>query len=290
MSMVASAAANGGRGPQSLTDRGLVCAMQLAFAPVFNWRDPEAHGAEAERIVGLDGSTLSLAVLRARTLAQPKGVVVLCHPFLKYGKSYFLRAGYPEWFSSAGYHVVAFDFKGFGASRPQGIRFADDVASVACWAQQHFPGELPLHLLGASFGAFHGLHALALHPHGFASAVFDSMPARIDRFFSSGFTGVAMRRLGSSRWAARTGTQPVFEAAHSARHVPLLFMYGELDPFVTEQEQAHLRSLCPDAQVNVHPGCGHLGLMKSCHDAYLGDITRFFDRHSEPRRQAAEAG
>jgi len=274
--------------------------MRLAFGPLFGWQDAEDHGLEQHRIRGLDGSLLALALARTAD-APPRGVVLLCHPLLKYGKSYFWHASYHRWLTAAGYHALGFDFKGFGASQLRGISFADDVASAALWARQQFPG-LPLHLLGASFGACHGIHCLArparpldggpasaaaLASGGparaeFTSAVFDSAPVDITRFFGRGWVGALMRRVAASRWGRPAGMRPIVESLPAAGPLPCLFLYGGADPFVTPAEIEQVRQACRGARIQVFDGCGHLELRKQRRDDYIGAVLAFFALHAAP--------
>lgn len=247
--------------------------MRRMFSPVFGWKDPQDHGARRETIPGLDRSLLSASIVPSRR-APARGVVLLCHPFLKYGKSYFLSNGYAQWLSEAGWHVVAFDFKGFGRSTLGGICFADDVKAAADWARERHPG-LPLHLLGTSFGAFHAIHAVARHGPMFASMVFDSVPMSIATFFDKGVVGMLMRRISSSSWARPTGTHELFESLPSIRSTPSLFLFGAADRYISATDIERLRMLCPEAGVQCVEACGHLELRKRQGTVYAASILDF---------------
>ena len=253
--------------------------MRTLFRPVFGWRGGEqgdiAAGLQPSVHTGADGSWLAGAVCASR-VEPAHGVVLLCHPFLKYGMHYFFRNGYHDWLTDAGYHVVAFDFKGFGRSTVGGLSFAADVVALGEWVGQRYP-DLPVHLLGTSFGAFHAIHAIATGRTRFASVLFDSVPASSARFFGRGATGTVMRWLGASRWAGATGTRTIFRSLPLPDDLPRLFLFGADDPFITAAEVDGIRRACGAASVRVYPGCGHLEVRKAHPGAYRAAVLAFFD-------------
>jgi alpha-beta hydrolase superfamily lysophospholipase len=233
--------------------------MRTLFRPVFGWRSNGLVGLEPFVHTSTDGSWLAGAVHASRR-GPARGVVLLCHPFLKYGMHYFFRNGYHDWLADAGYHVVAFDFKGFGRSTVGGLSFAADVVALGEWVGQRYP-DLPVHLLGTSFGAFHAIHAIATGRTRFASVLFDSVPASSARFFGRG----------------ATGTRPVFRALPLPHDLPRLFLFGADDPFITAAEVDGIRRACGAASVRVYPGCGHLEVRKAHPGAYRAAVLAFFD-------------
>ena len=252
--------------------------MRTLFRPVFGWRGDGLAGLEPFVHTGADGSWLAGAVYTSRRVPA-RGVVLLCHPFLKYGMHWFFNHGYHEWLADAGYHVVGFDFKGFGRSTVGGMSFAEDVIALGEWARDCWP-ELPVHVLGASFGAFHALHAIATGRTAFASVVCDSVPATVARFFGGGVTGAVMRGMSTSRWADATGTRPIFRSLPLPHGLPRLFLFGGADPFITPAEVERLREACGPSNVRVYPDCGHLEVRKAFPGAYRGAILGFLDHSS----------
>lgn len=262
-------------------NRCIAALMPLLFRSVFGWRDTAREAwlpnCEQTDIHGIDGSLLNCVLFRV-TGAPAKGVVLLCHPLLKYGMAYFFKHHYHLRLNAAGYHVVAFNFKGFGTSQPGGITFADDVLSVTRWIDTAFPC-LPVHLFGASFGGYHALHGIARHRLYFSSVVLDSVPARITRFFGRGLVGVVMRWLSRSRWADETGTAPLSKSYPVLQHLPCLFMYGGNDSYIDAAELAEIRRQCPQATINLYPNCEHLDIRKNYDERYMSDIVTFLNRH-----------
>jgi alpha-beta hydrolase superfamily lysophospholipase len=258
--------------------------MPVLFRSVYGWheRTDAADAADYFDLRGVDGSLL-MAVRFKTPHPQPKGTVLLCHPFLKYGMAYFVKNDYHIWLNQAGYDAVAFNFKGFGRSSISGIAFSDDVYSVARWAATQYP-ELPLHLLGTSFGGYHAIHSLARHEFQFDSLVFDSVPTQISSFFHAGPVGVVMRWLSRSRWGHPTGTSTIAESLTALNRTPCLFLYGSKDRYISEREIAQIGTRCRHAKVVIYQDCGHLEIRKSHTDQYVADITNFFDLHGVRRR------
>ncbi|MFS2035106.1 alpha/beta hydrolase [Polaromonas sp. CT11-55] len=125
------------------------------------WRWPADVPQEGwERVRITSRSTSRLEAIVARTLLPPRGVVVCAHPMGYACKGFWLRHGHAQALLDAGFHVVAFDFNGFGESPSTNFDFPGDVLSVGNWARGAFAG-LPVHALTASFGAMNTLSAIA---------------------------------------------------------------------------------------------------------------------------------
>lgn len=252
--------------------------MGTLFSPVFGWRGDKTVDVEHFRHIGVDNSSISVA-LRKSDAELPKGVVILCHPFLKYGMSYFFKNEYHQWLAQAGYHVVGFNFKGFGLSTVEGVSFSEDVTSMVLWANREYP-VLPIHILGLSFGAFHGIHALAAEKVKISSVIFDSVPVSISTFFGDGLLGVFMRWLSKSRWSHITGTKEILGSLPLPREIACLFLYGNQDKYVSLSEIEKVRTICGAENVVMYTNCGHLEIRKKHPHEYIELVTKFFDAHS----------
>jgi len=91
--------------------------------------------------------------------------VVLVHPGTGIAQRYY--EPFARHLAAAGFHVVTYDYRGIGRSRPASLRgmdvtmadwLEDDVGTVTRWAAARF-AELPLLAVGHSLGG----HALALN-------------------------------------------------------------------------------------------------------------------------------
>ena len=124
------------------------------------WRWPADVPQEGwERMRINSRSTSRLEAIVARSSQPVRGVVVCAHPMGFACKGFWLRHGHAQALLDAGFHVVAFDFNGFGESPSTNFDYPGDVISVGSWARGAFPG-LPVHALTASFGAINTLSAI----------------------------------------------------------------------------------------------------------------------------------
>lgn len=255
-----------------------ICRLfsRVMFRQVQGWkRDVPAHAAAFVE-VSRDGSRLEGASVRT-TAMQPRGVVMLCHPFLKYGMHYFFENKLDQAFLDQGYHVVAFNFKGFGRSTIGGHAFADDVLAIARRVTQDNPG-LPVHLVGCSFGGYHLAHALARDATPFTSAVLDSVPVSVRSYFTRGPLRHAMRWISGSRLAVPTGTCAIDHSLQSVRHLPVAYFYGLNDRFIPAASVAGLKRDCGTLHMVGFEGCRHLENHKNHRDRYFEEIFAFFNR------------
>ena len=90
-----------------------------------------------------------------------KGGVVICHPHPLYGGTMDSRVVYRAAKAGveAGFAALRFNFRGVGLSGgqyDQGIGEKEDAAAAISWLEEKYP-ELPLALMGYSFGAWVGL-------------------------------------------------------------------------------------------------------------------------------------
>jgi pimeloyl-ACP methyl ester carboxylesterase len=123
------------------------------------------------------------AISRLRSL--PFGGVVVCaHPMGFACKGFWLRHGHAQALLDAGFHVVAFDFNGFGESPSTNFDFPGDAMSVGLWARAAFAG-LPVHALTASFGAINTLSAIAEADFPYDKVVAEGCPPTLPDFWKA---------------------------------------------------------------------------------------------------------
>lgn len=226
--------------------------------------------------VGRDGSHLEGASLRT-TVVRPRGVVLLCHPFLKYGMHYLLKNKFDHEFLAQGYHVIVFNFKGFGRSTFGGHAFADDVFAIARRVSRDFPG-LPIQLLGCSSGGYHLSHALARDSMPFTSAVLDSVPISVRSYFTRGPLRIAMRWISGSNLAVPTGTCSIDLSLRGVRDMPITYLYGRNDYYIPEAGVTELAKSCRSLQVIGFDSCRHLETHKKHRERYFEEVLGFFAR------------
>jgi uncharacterized protein len=124
------------------------------------WRWPQGvpmDGWQSVRIAS--DSHAPLAAVHRNTSHPAQGVVVLAHPMGLACKGFWLRGGHADRLLAAGFHVLAFDFNGFGESPSTNFDWPADVIAAGQFARRHWPG-LPVHAVAASFGAMRTLDAI----------------------------------------------------------------------------------------------------------------------------------
>jgi pimeloyl-ACP methyl ester carboxylesterase len=239
--------------------------LRRLFQPYLGHVMQPSRRAEPIDLCSADGTVLEGAITAAGPGAR--GVVVLCHPLLRYGYHYLLRSGLARWIAGAGFHAVLFNFQGIGRSALGSLCFADDVVGAVAWARKRFP-LLPVHLAGLSFGGYHAAHALARLDGAVASAAMDSVPPRIGNVFRSGPSSWLMRGLSRSPWAAATGTRPLAASLACVRRTALLLLYGDADEFCPPDDVRRLVAAVPRARFEELPGTGHMDGFVLRGDAY----------------------
>ncbi len=198
------------------------------FMKAWRWpADVARDGWEAVRIASGSHSDLA-AVVRTTDLA-PRGVVVCAHPMGLAAKGFWLRHGHAQALLEAGYHVVAFDFNGFGESPSTNFDYPLDAVAAGQWARARFPG-LPVHALCASFGAINTLSAISHPAFPYDSVVAEGCPPTLPQFWKAYPFAHAVLQL--SRWIAPEGERKIRPIAHlplAKAGVPLLLIHSRGD-------------------------------------------------------------
>lgn len=94
----------------------------------------------------------SICVLVREAVSQARGTVILAHPYLAEARNFFIGRGHADLYYDAGFHVVTFDFNGFGESPFIDFNYENDLSAVAEYAHRRFTG-LGIYGHGVSFGA-----------------------------------------------------------------------------------------------------------------------------------------
>ncbi len=99
---------------------------------------------------------------------EPRGAALCCHPHPLYGGTMNNRVIYraAKGAAEAGCAALRFNFRGVGASTgsySQGAGERKDVAALLDWLRNEYP-NLPLALIGFSFGAWVGLQVACHDP------------------------------------------------------------------------------------------------------------------------------
>lgn len=189
-----------------------------------------------------------------------RGAVLLLHPWVEWGRSYFHRRWRIEALREAGYHALAVDLGGFGGTRrPAGFLDRDVEAALAFLRQRS--GDLPLHVWGVSAGGYWA-HPVLSHRTGVLGAMFEDVSPHLlewswrvapwGRPFYLFFRNVFRE---SFRWLdlRRHATALSVKAA--------AYVSGEQDRGVRPEDTEALAA-ATGARCLIVPGADHLGAIK----------------------------
>ncbi len=109
--------------------------------------------------------------------------VLLVHPYDIQAKDFYLRSGHPEMYHKMGFHVLIFDFNGFGESENTDLHFEKDILEIA----QHYYkiwkiNQMVIH--GISFGAAMTILAMK-QPHPFHRAIIEGSLDKMPHYFKA---------------------------------------------------------------------------------------------------------
>ncbi len=151
------------------------------------WRWPQGVAQEGWNRLTIESSSGSrlAAVLCETDRAEPRGVVVCAHPMGLAAKGFWLRNGHADALLAAGFHVLAYDFNGFGESPSTNFDWPADALAAGSCARARYPA-LPVHALTASFGAMQTLNAVAAGSRfPYASVVAEGCPPSLPEFWKA---------------------------------------------------------------------------------------------------------
>lgn len=226
---------------------------------------------------GPEGSA-SLAATWYPAEGRARGAVLLAHPWMEWGQSYFHRRGRIEALRQAGYHALTFDLGGFGGSGPAVDLWDLDVAAALAALRERAEG-LPLHLWGVSSGGYWSLTLLS-RPEGagVSGALFEDVsPHLIEWSAHTAPWGLPFYAF------FRAFLRRAYHFLDLRRHAPFLqvqavaFVGGELDRGIPATDTRELARLA-GAECLIVPGAGHLGAIKRETEAVIELALQTFRR------------
>ncbi len=214
---------------------------------------------------------------------SPKGAVLLVHPWVEWGKSYFHRRGRIQALRAAGYHALAMDLGGFGDTRRE-PGFLDRDVEAAFRHLRERVGDLPIHVWGVSAGAYWS-HFLLGRGVGAAGAMFEDVSPHLIEW------SWRMAPLGRPFYLFY---RHVLRKAHRyldiRRHAPAMnlgavsYVSGGEDPGILPEETRQLAALS-GGQALIVPGAGHLESIKVANAEVIALALATFRRAEELSRQ-----
>ncbi len=245
---------------------------------------PEQVGAvwEEAKFKSADGTGLTGLWFPAKH-EPAKGVVLHFHGNAENMTSHFLNV---YWLALEGYDVLAFDYRGYGASggkKSLDGAVADGAAALA-YARRKAPG-LPLIVIGQSFGGAVALASLEQDGGaGLKDLVLDSTFAsfrgiakdKLKLFWLTRFVGWPLSLLVSDRY------KPSRLAARR-KPVPLVMLHSREDPVVPYSQGRFLYNAAsgPKEWWDV-PTAGHAEAFTKHAPEFRPKLLEFFDRGTVP--------
>jgi pimeloyl-ACP methyl ester carboxylesterase len=191
---------------------------------------------------------------------EARGAVLLVHPWVEWGKSYFHRRGRIQALRAAGYHALAVDLGGFGGTwRKPG--FLDRDVEAAFHRLRGLAGDLPIHVWGVSAGAYWS-HFLLGRNVGAAGAMFEDVSPHLIQW------SWRMAPLGRPFYLFfRHVLRGAYRYLDIRRHAPAMslgavsYVSGGDDRGILPGETRELAALT-GGQALIVPGAGHLESIK----------------------------
>jgi pimeloyl-ACP methyl ester carboxylesterase len=189
-----------------------------------------------------------------------RGAVLLLHPWIQWGKSYFFRGGRVEALRAAGYQALALDLPGFGGSGALSGLLDRDVAAGLTFLEGRSAG-LPLHVWGVSSGGYWA-HQVLSQQNGVAGAMFEDVSPHLLEW--------SWRMLPGKRPGylfVRCAFPRFYRYLDLRRHAPALrtaaaaYVGGADDLGVRPEDTRELAGLA-GAPCLIVPGARHLGAIK----------------------------
>lgn len=199
---------------------------------------------------------------------RPRGAVLLLHPWVEWGKSYFHRRGRIEALRDAGYSALTLDLGGFGeAERRPG--FLDRDVEAGLDVLRRLAPDLPLHVWGVSAGGYWS-HVVLSRRNGVAGAMFEDVSPHL---FEWSWRMAPLMRPAFLlyRLAFRTSYRFLDIRLHASalRVAAAAYVSGERDRGVRPSDTRVLAEAAGGRCVIV-PGAGHLGSIKVAGDEVVG--------------------
>lgn len=197
------------------------------------WRWPQGvDHADWQRVTFRSANGADLCALLGEAFPNPaRGALVLAHPMGRAAKGFWLKHGHAQLFRKAGYHVLAFDFNGFGESPSTTFDYPADVLAAGSFLQEKYPA-LEVAVVGASLGAGYALCALAHPDHPFVAAVLEGAFPTLPDFWRQYPFPFFLLKLSQIVYPALERTLRPIEAADQLKNRPqVLLIYGEADRY-----------------------------------------------------------
>lgn len=219
----------------------------------------------------------TLAATRFPALGDARAGVLLLHPWLGWGRTYFHRRGRIEALREAGYEVLAPDLPGFGGSGPARLFFDRGVEDARAALAARLP-DRPIHVWGVSSGGYWAHPVISRG--GFAGAFFEDVSPHLHewswRQMPWGRPFYLLFRL-TLRRAYRFLDMRLHAMAKGARQT--VYVSGGSDRGVRPADTRAL-ALASGGEALIVEGAGHLDAIRLAGPRLLGLALAVFDQAS----------
>ena len=243
------------------------------------WEWPSNTSAERWERVAFDSDNgARLNALWGAAEGEAVATLVLAHPMGKAAKGFWLRYGHADLFRAAGFHVLAYDANGFGESEGVSFDYPADALAAGRFARECEP-QLPVGLVGASFGAGWGLCAMARAGSPYRAAVLEGAFPTLPDFWRHYPVAHAVLRASQLAWPAmERRLRPEREAARVIGKPSVLLVHGDGDPYTPPEHGERLARAFGDAatvDMMVLPGVEHTHAYRDAAEEYARRVVPF---------------
>ena len=239
---------------------------------------PTADQANWERLTFKNPRGARLSGLWGPADDQAVGTLVLAHPMGKAAKGFWLRYGHADLFRQSGFNLLLFDANGFGESEPSSFDYPGDILAAGLLAQTRTP-ELPVGLVGASFGAGWGLCSMARAGSPYRAAVLEAAFPTLPEFWRHYPIAYAALRASQVLWPPiEKRLRPEREAGRVLNRPSVLLIYGDRDKYTPPEHGERLQRAFGDAatvELCVVPGVGHTYAYRDAAETYAANVIPF---------------
>lgn len=247
------------------------------------WRWPDGVSPDDwQRIRFSSGSGAILAGVFGSATSNPaRGAVVFAHPMGLPAKGFWLKQRLPAALREHGFHVLAFDFNGFGESETGSFDYPADVLAAGQYMRTHYP-DLPLAAIGASFGAGYAVCAMARDGSVFRGAVLEAVFPTLPYYWRRYPLPYTVLRVSQViyPWLERS-LRPIEAAAKLQNRPHVLLIFGEKDtvtpPSIGVEFERTLRNGA-GVELWLVPGADHIQAYAAAAEEYRRRVFTFLDK------------
>lgn len=250
------------------------------FMVGWRWRLDWGNQSDWEQIEmkSPTGSILS-GLIGESTIPNVKGSIVLAHPMGKAAKGFFLKHGHAQLLRDAGFHVLLFDFNGFGESSCGDFNYHRDLICAATCMKSKYP-ELAIGVLGVSFGASWAICAAAENKELIEAVVIDSAFTSLPEFWKRyPFAYYVLNVMKFLNPALEKRLRPIYRMNSVDPKTRVLFIYGDDDIYTPPEMGKRLLQANKDelAELILISNAQHTFALKTDQELYRSRVTEFFE-------------